>query len=77
MLISTAIILGFKHDITEKIFGFWGHIHVTSTQVNLNGYQHPIDYDDEVVDVLMDIEEVEVEVHTYTGPQKSSNGIGS
>jgi lipoprotein-releasing system permease protein len=34
MIISTAVIAGFKHQIGEKIFGFWGHIHITSTQIN-------------------------------------------
>jgi lipoprotein-releasing system permease protein len=34
MIISTAIISGFKLQIGEKIFGFWGHIHITSTQIN-------------------------------------------
>jgi lipoprotein-releasing system permease protein len=34
MIISTAIISGFKNQIGEKIFGFWGHIHITSTQIN-------------------------------------------
>lgn len=29
MIVSTAVISGFKHQIQEKIFGFWGHIHVT------------------------------------------------
>lgn len=34
MIISTAVISGFKHQIGEKIFGFWGHIHITNTQIN-------------------------------------------
>lgn len=34
MIISMAVITGFKHQIGEKIFGFWGHIHITSTQIN-------------------------------------------
>ncbi len=34
MIISTAIISGFKLQIGEKIFGFWGHIHITSNQIN-------------------------------------------
>ncbi|MBI1223880.1 MAG: FtsX-like permease family protein [Bacteroidetes bacterium] len=34
MIVSTAVISGFKHQIGEKIFGFWGHIHITSTQIN-------------------------------------------
>lgn len=29
MIVSTAVISGFKHQIQEKIFGFWGHIHIT------------------------------------------------
>ncbi len=34
MIIAMASIAGFKHQIGEKIFGFWGHIHITSTQIN-------------------------------------------
>jgi len=33
MIIATAVISGFKHQIGEKIFGFWGHVHITSTSV--------------------------------------------
>ncbi|MCP4440984.1 MAG: ABC transporter permease [Aureispira sp.] len=31
MIIATAIVAGFKNTISEKIFGFWGHIHITSS----------------------------------------------
>lgn len=31
MIISTALITGFKKEISSKIFGFWGHIHITQT----------------------------------------------
>ncbi|MBI5915612.1 MAG: ABC transporter permease [Bacteroidetes bacterium] len=34
MIVATAVISGFKNQIGEKIFGFWGHIHITSTQIN-------------------------------------------
>ncbi|MFQ5445844.1 MAG: ABC transporter permease [Saprospiraceae bacterium] len=34
MIVASAVITGFKHEIGEKIFGFWGHIHITSTQIN-------------------------------------------
>jgi len=30
MITATALISGFKSEISHKIFGFWGHIHVTS-----------------------------------------------
>ncbi len=31
MIITTALIRGFKHEISSKIFGFMGHIHITDT----------------------------------------------
>jgi lipoprotein-releasing system permease protein len=30
MITSTALVAGFKQTISEKIFGFWGHIHISS-----------------------------------------------
>lgn len=34
MIVSTALIAGFKNEISSKIFGFWGHIHITDTDLN-------------------------------------------
>ena len=34
MIVSTALIAGFKKEISSKIFGFWGHIHITDTDIN-------------------------------------------
>ncbi len=31
MIISTSLITGFKKEISSKIFGFWGHIHISQT----------------------------------------------
>ncbi len=31
MIVATSLIAGFKREISEKIFGFWGHIHITET----------------------------------------------
>jgi len=36
MIIATALIAGFKQEISSKIFGFWGHIHITDTSINRN-----------------------------------------
>ncbi len=33
MILATALITGFKHQISDKIFGFWGHIHITSSDI--------------------------------------------
>ncbi|MEL6866188.1 MAG: ABC transporter permease, partial [Bacteroidota bacterium] len=42
MIIATALISGFKNQISEKIFGFWGHIHITSTTVTRTFEAAPI-----------------------------------
>ncbi|MDQ3142892.1 MAG: FtsX-like permease family protein [Bacteroidota bacterium] len=34
MLIAQSVFKGFQDDISEKIFGFWGHIHITDINVN-------------------------------------------
>ncbi len=34
MIVATSLIRGFKSEISSKIFGFWGHIHITDTNVN-------------------------------------------
>ena len=31
MIVATATVKGFKSTISEKIFGFWGHIHISSS----------------------------------------------
>lgn len=33
MICSSALIAGFKQEISEKIFGFWGHIHITGSSI--------------------------------------------
>lgn len=34
MIIATALIAGFKEEISTKIFGFWGHVHITEASIN-------------------------------------------
>jgi lipoprotein-releasing system permease protein len=62
MIVSTAVIRGFKHQIGEKIFGFWGHIHITSTQLNRStGEASPIDIDQPFYPSLENIGQVTYE----------------
>jgi len=37
MIIAVCIIKGFRSEISEKIFGFWGHIHIT--HINSHDFQ--------------------------------------
>lgn len=43
MIIATAMVSGFKHTIRDKIFGFWGHIHITNFDANNSFETTPID----------------------------------
>lgn len=46
MICSNALIAGFKQEIRTKIFGFWGHIHITDTDINRSMLEaYPIDKD--------------------------------
>ena len=43
MILTTSVISGFKSEITNKIFGFWGHIHITDNNINREFELVPID----------------------------------
>lgn len=45
MVVSGALVTGFQKEISTKIFGFWGHIHITDYNGSyglLSSFQHPI-----------------------------------
>lgn len=45
MIIATSLIRGFKNEISSKIFGFWGHIHIMDTGVNNSMEAYPVNID--------------------------------
>lgn len=48
MIVSTALMSGFKQEISTKIFGFWGHIHITDQAASfsvLDNTNYPITSD--------------------------------
>ncbi len=59
MILTTAIISGFKQEISDKIFGFWGHIHVTDSNINRNFELIPISKDEKFYDEIRDIKQLE------------------
>lgn len=42
MIITTATVKGFKNQISQKIFGLWGQIHITDASVNQSFESQPI-----------------------------------
>jgi lipoprotein-releasing system permease protein len=42
MIATTALIAGFKSEISRKIFEFWGHIHISDTAYSLSFEPQPI-----------------------------------
>lgn len=58
MILTTAIISGFKKEITDKIFGFWGHIHITDSNVNRNFEVTPIPTDESFYDTIRTLKRV-------------------
>lgn len=61
MILTTAIIAGFKKEITDKIFGFWGHIHITDSNINRSFELSPIEKNDLYYDQIRDIKQIDYE----------------
>ncbi len=47
VIVSTCLVTGFKSEIRDKVFGFWGHIHVTHTGAWRSVETLPIDKNQE------------------------------
>ena len=52
MIVTTAMVSGFQKEISEKIFGFWGHIHLTQFEL-AGGYEEkPVLKNDDLIGQL-------------------------
>ena len=59
MIAAMALIAGFKKEISEKIFGFWGHIHITDTNINRSLLDvYPIDINQDFYPSLDTIDQI-------------------
>ena len=58
MIIATALIRGFKSEISTKIFGFWGHIHITDINSTRSFEEKPIDKNEAFVKELDTIKQI-------------------
>ncbi|MEP6795123.1 MAG: FtsX-like permease family protein [Saprospiraceae bacterium] len=69
MIVSLALMTGFKHEITRKMFGFWGHIHISDPR-SVRSYEAlPFEYDSTLVRNIENIRKVD-----YTPPAGSRSG---
>ena len=44
MIVSSAMVQGFRHEIAGKLYGFWGHIQVRSVDATMGYDDEPINY---------------------------------
>ena len=53
MILSVAIVVGFKQEIRDKVVGFGSHIQITSFDSNTTYEKQPVQYTDSLRQVLM------------------------
>jgi lipoprotein-releasing system permease protein len=73
MIITTSLIRGFKSEISEKMFGFWGHIHINSVQQTTSFEPSPINANPTFLDTLKNLENISFTEGGIT--KKSFGGI--
>jgi lipoprotein-releasing system permease protein len=76
MISATALISGFKSEISRKIFEFWGHIHISDPR-SVRSYEAiPFEYDTSLVHSIESIRKVEFDQPQYgkAAVHKTSKG---
>ena len=64
MIAASALITGFKNEISRKIFEFWGHIHITDTSYSLSAEPQPIEQNQSFYPSLDSVQRI-----VYTEPE--------
>jgi len=59
MIISSFMIKGFRNEVTQKIFGFWGNIHITDIYVSNSNEPIPIKVDENIKKQMQNIAYIE------------------
>lgn len=67
MLVSTAMINGFKKEISEKVFGFWGHINISDIRASGSYEALPIERDVALFDSIRTISRVTLDYSASPG----------
>ena len=77
VILTTAVITGFKNEITQKIYGFWGHIDITNQAVRRNYEAIPIDKNAFYVDSIRNISRVSLQKYEDNSDRKEITTIRS
>ena len=72
MILSNAITNGFQSQITQKIYDFWGHIHVSSGYTNKFFETDPIQLDE---DLISELRALDLREQGAKGAVRSVDGI--
>jgi len=59
LLLASALIGGFQREITNKVFSFWGHIHVTHVDSDRSIDAKPIDKSSPIFNEIADLDGVD------------------
>ena len=77
VILTSAVITGFKNEITEKIFGFWGHIDITNHAAKRNYEAISIDKDAYYIDSIRAITQVSLQKYEEGSEGKILNTLSS
>ncbi len=58
MIVASSMIHGFKKEISQKIFDFWGHIQITEASANPILEGTPMRYEENLLDSILSIRQV-------------------
>lgn len=76
MIVSLALMTGFKYEITKKMFGFWGHIHISDPR-SIRSYEAlPFTYDSSLIESIGAIRQVVAEEKLEQGMLQPVTSIG-
>lgn len=76
ILLSHALILGFKEEIKAKVFGFWGHIQITGINLNQTFESPPISLNQAFYPHLDTVGPITYYVETKFGNRKTVSTLG-
>ena len=78
MIVSTALNQGFKHEITTKMFGFWGHIHINDNNYIRSFESKPINVNQDFYPSLSNVGRIQYgesdDSYNFQRTDKSTKG---